>query len=499
MSANGAGSGVVVGGSSARSSSSGGCRQGRRGNDVNLPATPGEAVRGSSSAALLRPMHDVESITPGGMAFGFGGGQPAGDERFGASQGVPRSGVTGGAAAAAMAAAATGHHTPSQNAASGCSACVAAAKENIAWAPNLPRSTNFTCLAPKDKVHQALQPPRDARAPNGVLCPRGHVMEARVVREMFRGLAELRNGARCRRCHQVITTNDARYSCAICSFDLCMACAADPQRLSSQPMGALMTQRGGSSPIGPLGIGPGDVIVCGPDAWGIHHVVLVCSALRPDPRAGQLLEVPEGKDTFGCQIIECTRGQVGAHSAWHPATTYYARDRKTGLATIVGQMEPGTNVIDHTAEPVPVKVLLHPMREGAGLHFDEPAFDQAVLNSAVVSQRWGLSTALKAMVGRQDCLRPADYTTPQERRKLLADLRARWSSLPICSSVIIMVWQYYFLIAAQSASQNPEYAEDIAVRRILRWMPLWADETVPSTLLKVLTKHGWLLRGNLDV
>lgn len=458
-------------------------------------ASPGTGCcASSSSTSLLCTPSIAEERAVGDVLLGAGGNSAHGTSVTAAAAPNVASAAAAAAASAVVTAAAAVPARTSRG-----------SKDSTPAAPTLRRSANFSVPSSHRDKSPAL--PRDEarkRAPGGVLCPRGHVMEAHVVREMLRGFEELRNGARCMRCQRPITTNDARYACAICGFDLCTGCAADPMRLAHQAAGAsvnagIASPPGGGAGSGPLGVGPGDVIACGPDAWGIHHVVLVCSDLRPDPRAGQLLEVPLGKDTFACQIIECTRGQVGTHSAWHPATTFYARDRRTGVATIVGQMEPGTHVIDHVPEPVPVKVLLHPLRAGrGGPAFDAKAFDQAVLNSAVVSQRWGLSTALKAMVGSQESLRPEDYSNAQQRRRLLSELKARWSSLPICSSVIIMVWQYYFLIAAQIAAEDPGYADDIAVRRILRWMPLFADETVPSTLLKVLTKHGWLLRGNLD-
>merc|ERR1719198_2227543 len=121
---------------------------------------------------------------------------------------------------------------------------------------------------------------------------------------------------------------------------------------------------------------------------------------------------------------------------------------------------------------------MHPLRKGhGGPEFDTKVFAQAVQLSAVVSQRWGLGTALKGLFTRQESLELDDYPTPGSRRKLLEELTARWSSSPICSSVVIMVWQYYFKTACGSP--------DSAAQCILRYMPLFSDQTMPSVLLKV--------------
>lgn len=363
----------------------------------------------------------------------------------------------------------------------------------------LRRSSNFNVLeevpvakrqAAKDQIQ-------------AVRCPRGHVMEARVVREMLRGLEALRSFMRCSLCEQLITTEDARYSCGACNLCYCTTCSArmvaapiDPTNVA-RPLPALArSQEARTAKGSPRNIMPGDILLCGPDPWGIHHLVLVRGPMALDREAAEILGHSSNVELWSCPTIESTRGRVGRDFTWFPAHSLYSRDPVTGHAALVGVREPNTLHFEQFETPVPVKLLMHPLRPGyGGPSFDEQAFEQAVQLSAITSQHWGLSTALRAITSLQESLDPDDYPTIDSRRRLLEELTTRWTSRPICSTVVIMVWQYYFKIA--SGGGGPA-SEDTTAQRILRWIPLLADKTMPSVLLKVLTTRGWVLRGNLD-
>jgi hypothetical protein len=209
-----------------------------------------------------------------------------------------------------------------------------------------------------------------------------------------------------------------------------------------------------------------------------------------DPEAAPFLSVAGKEEVWSCSTIECTRHLVGKEMAWYATRTFYSRNPRTGAASLIGYLLPGSCDID-AFEAVPVKLLMHPMRKGhGGPAFDLKAFQQAVRASAIVSKHWGLGTALRSLFAVEDCLQVDDYPTPQSRRQLFDELVARWSSKAICTSVVIMVWQNYFKISCSSA--------DFATQQILRWMPLLADKTMPSVMVNVLTKCGWILCGNLD-
>merc|ERR1719188_1180161 len=169
----------------------------------------------------------------------------------------------------------------------------------------------------------------------------------------------------------------------------------------------------------------------------------------------------------------------------------------TGSVERIGSMEHGRyHRMQRCQEPLPVKILLHPLRRGhGGPPFVPWAFEQAVQRGAATSQAWGLGTALWAITSGQECLDPADYPDPASRAALLRDLHKCWASQPICTSVPILVWQTYFEIACSGAGVQ---GLNLAVQHILEWVPLLSDQTTPSGLLQALTKRGWILRGNLD-
>lgn len=353
----------------------------------------------------------------------------------------------------------------------------------------LQRSSNFN-----EAPLSARETPEPSKV-QAVRCPHGHVMQAIVVREMFRGLEAFRSEIRCARCKQSITTQDARYSCEECNISYCTACSAN---ILCKPLLESVARplQGRQIRRSPSNVMAGDIICCGPDRWGIHHLILVISAMEPDQEALPFLYADKDSEVWSCETIECTQTRVGREVPWFRTRTFYVRDPSTGAAAMAGSLEPGTLNIESFETPVPVKLLMHPLRKGyGGPPFDAKAFSQAVQRSAVVSQRWGLATAIKGLFAREESLDPDNYPMPELRRKLMEELTARWSSKPICSSVVIMVWQNYFKIACRSAGAG---GDDLAAQHILRWMPLLSDKTMPSVLLKVLTKLGWVLRGNID-
>lgn len=237
-------------------------------------------------------------------------------------------------------------------------------------------------------------------------------------------------------------------------------------------------------------------MLAGPDWWGIHHIILCCSPMQPanqhmlrtmvqgDARLGDF-------EVFECKTIESSRPLKGQCHPWYAATSYYGRRRCSdgGFESefwAVGDTGEGTNIIGINNEFVPVKLLLHPCRPGrGGPRLNEETFKAAVEQSAVASKRWSRRTAISAITARRYTLEADDYKDPPARAKLMTDIRSRWSKGPICSSVAIQIWQRYFDMTFP--------CEDLAVRHILRWMPVKCDKTAPSALLKTLSTCGWAL------
>jgi hypothetical protein len=323
----------------------------------------------------------------------------------------------------------------------------------------------------------------------------------------------------CNMCSVRILADDARYHCKDCKYSVCTECSSDllGRKTNSQTSAIFQnhffspptaaegrtTPGGQSLGIGPGKVQPGDLFLCGPDRWGIHHVILSIGQMQPDPQMQMFLAntVPEldlqGMDIFTCETIESTRSLKGREIVWYRAKNFFARDRATGESLMVGDIGKDQGELELHYEPVRVKMLMHPLRQGhGGPAFNPQAFQQALEISAYVSKHWSLTTAVKGLLSRQRAksLNPEGFTTRETRVALLEDLERRWEVRPICASVAIMVWQRYFKIAC---GPGPE-GEDQAVKYILRYMPLFSDKTLPSALIKELSKCGWVLRGNLD-
>lgn len=341
-------------------------------------------------------------------------------------------------------------------------------------------------------------------------CPDGHLMQGKVTRELWNKVSWWHYETNCDTCAARITSEDARYHCKECKYSVCMECSSKMLARNSvqsafAPPTSDMRSTQQSMAKGPSGVLPGDIFLCGPDKWGIHHVVFCIGQMRPDPRAAQwiMAEMPEmpelaGMDIFSCETIESTRALKGKEIVWYVATAFFARNRQTGEAVIVADIDRGSNQMAIWAEPVKVKLLMHPLRPGhGGPAFNPQAFQKALEVSAEVSKHWSLKTAVKGIMSRnnkKNALDPDDYPTPESRLALLQDVERRWELRPICSSVAIMVWQRY----CKLISGNGPQAADVAAQHILNWMPLLSDKTLPSALIKELSKCGWVMRGNLD-
>lgn len=342
-------------------------------------------------------------------------------------------------------------------------------------------------------------------APAGELkCPRGHVMFAKVVREISYKISEMRWDVECDLCGAIINYADGRYRCKECDYDLCLPCA---HRLQDPTPTSKLTRHLGSSfglPAPGLNAGShvtcGDLIFCGPDAWGVHHVVVVCGPLKRDPEAAGLLNLPPHFETFAAETVESNRHQEGRETLWYRVTSIYARDVRSGEVYLVGDTRPGSTVIERCSK-VPVKILFHPCREGSeGPTMMPNLWAEALEEMSELSGQWSLMTAMQALVSSasRQGLDPEDYPSPEDREELMEELEESWSSRPICSACAIRLWQRYFqLLAERHSDARHGSVQDQAAQHILRWIPLVSDQTSPSLLLKVLSRCGWTLRGSL--
>lgn len=321
-------------------------------------------------------------------------------------------------------------------------------------------------------------------------------MKARVSRELWTRWYE----ATCGECHKNISVKDASYHCKECGHSLCVDCSAKRQ-VAGQRFHLAGVQPELQCPL-VTGEGPcneiveGDIFFCGPDKWGIHHVVLCSGKMTPtDPEISKkiLAHFPHfaQESVLCCDTIECTRPFRGQDYPWYPALSFYVHRRATGELLLLGDLAEGSTVLGISDQAVPVKLLQHPLRSGqCSLLFDQDLFQAALDVCARESKRWSKATAIKAITAGRRCLSAEEHSDPESRSQLMDELRRSWDKKSICSSVAIKVWQKYFEMSCSSDSQGV----DLAVQRILRWMPVFSDRTAPSMLLKTLSTHGWVLR-----
>lgn len=321
-------------------------------------------------------------------------------------------------------------------------------------------------------------PPPDENVTN-VWCSKGHVMHGKVAREI-KNYVVPDHATDCDTCCLPINASSgAWYRCKVCRTDRCISCSHAESRtgVSSDLVREVM---------------PGDILLLGPDAWSIHHTVLVRSCMEPvaDPDFLALLEGPPEAETYECHTIESTgSGHGGDVTSWYPSVSFFQRVQ--GTLYLVADLPLGSSAVDLLETPAAVKVLMHPLRDD---RLDRHLFNEAVVRGAAEARRYGKKSAVKAFVaqilqgGDPVVLDLQEFPTPESRATLLEELRRRWDTKPICTALCVKVWQMYFELLGREVNEL-----DQAVKEILQWMPVYSNRITPSALVKALTKRGWKL------
>jgi len=324
-------------------------------------------------------------------------------------------------------------------------------------------------------------PHRSGTFKHAVHCPEGHVMRAKVVKEMLVSCYAERY---CERCQDVCDGEVSRYLCKECDIVYCNACARSELGLPE------LEDRGE-----PLDLLTGDILLAGPDSYGIHHVILVKSGWKPvDPEVAEVLHLEPGADVLACDTIESTQGAVGSDTWWYPTTTFFVRHQERGTLTLVADLPPDSTELQQAITPVPTKLLLHPFRSfQGGLALDEEVFLEVIDAAAANSVRYGRRTAVKSVIHsffHRERIDQEQFQTEGARKQLAELLSTSWTQNPICASVAIACWQQYFFKACASS--------DEAVQQILQYMPHWCHKTTPAALVKNLTLRGWVMSDTAD-
>jgi len=323
-----------------------------------------------------------------------------------------------------------------------------------------------------------------AACPLHVKCHLGHEMTAKAASEVVSAARIVGATTTCSTCGGVIDKNqEVRYLCKPCGMTYCLPCA--------ESMGNAQNRRPSLSGDTARDVMPGDIFFLGPDPrFNIHHVVLCRSRMKPADYqiVGMLPNIPPGGEVLQCHMIESTQGSCGTVTAWYAAIGYFLRH--AGTCTLIAEMSQEDGSLAPLEPPVPVKVLMHPLR---GELLDKHLFNEAVMWGASQATHYGKRQAVKAFMAtllhRDNCIDPDDYQDLGSRIALREELHARWEARPICSSLCIKVWQMYFELLGRASGSVEK-----GIIETLRWMPVYNDKTTPSVLLKILTRCGWQLR-----
>merc|ERR1711862_244689 len=105
-------------------------------------------------------------------------------------------------------------------------------------------------------------------------------------------------------------------------------------------------------------------------------------------------------------------------------------------ACLIADEAPGSDELCVCEKPVPVKVILHPLRpewSGSSVKFDGGKFHEASEADARTSKRWSLTTggvAIYHNIVGCDTMNAQDYPDVESRANLLQKIKASWQKAP---------------------------------------------------------------------
>lgn len=342
-----------------------------------------------------------------------------------------------------------------------------------------------------------------------LLCPKGHALEIKITPEITGALVSWERmwyDLECDLCSNEIKWDEARYCCQACDYDICTRCGGklqtqqlvrktQRQRVKTKESVArsLLHAAFGMYPNSPL-VMAGDVLLSGPDRWGIHHMILAQGPMTPAIDAVTAEVAAPGMTVYSFPTVESSDLERGVDTAWKTGHRFVFVDSDTNQLMLLGEMVDGCDILYVEDEAQPVKVLQHPLRPGrGGPAFDFVAFGKAVTHLSQTSKTWSLATALRSLSSTNEVINAAPYLEDSNARaKLFKDLSQSWDTPPICSSVVVKVWQCYFLYACGAERT------DAAVQYILQYMPLRCDLALPSQVVQALSRCGWIVMTHCE-
>lgn len=247
---------------------------------------------------------------------------------------------------------------------------------------------------------------------------------------------------------------------------------------------------------------PGDVLVAYETGrlWDIGraggfmgHVLLVSSrprhiplhslapieleALFPADDTGEICTLPA--EVWAIETVESTRGTEGLHKA---AVLVYVDS--SGRLTLIGEDHPHSGLSCQDHEVLELWQCPAELRWQLRLDLMEQAFTD--MEGEIGEFDWSVTTAARAVFNS------ASISYARE-----AEVAACWQQEPICTSVVISLWQRYLSKVAEAHNATPSNPRLDPMDLFKRYMPLKADRGLPGELLAAMRQAGWMRMANM--
>lgn len=174
-------------------------------------------------------------------------------------------------------------------------------------------------------------------------------------------------------------------------------------------------------------------------------------------------------------IIECTRLRSGMSRS----EVVLRVDPQSGCLTMIGELIPMSEgeVRLGITDGEPAELWQSPAALRQGLRSD--LLIESLEELEAEGGTWSFATAAQALYHRS-----AKLDDEADSSELLELVQQCWESPPICTSVVISLWQRYLCKFAFASGWDE-------VDSILHWMPLRADRGLPGELLSTMQRCGW--------
>lgn len=237
----------------------------------------------------------------------------------------------------------------------------------------------------------------------------------------------------------------------------------------------------------------GNVLEIGTMGGYFGHVMLVTGTarkiLRGSPQAFDYSGIwPADADVlWAVPFIECVRGEDGLHKA----VLLLRVNCNDGTIIPVAEESPATEDL-YLCEGDRIEVFQSPyhLRELINTCAHRAELLSEVLAEMIKEMndtKWSETTAVKAF------LLSSTLDRSCRGAEALQQVYDSWSKSPICTTVVVSFWQRYLCkLAPHVHFGHSQDDDERATDLIHRWMPLYADRSLPTDLLDVMDTTLWI-------